>query len=140
MLTTDSSPSGNLVEKLHKAGELSTGYMLKSLRQGEIELFELSFAKLSGLSIKLIRHVLYADNKELLAVACKLIKLDRIVFSTIYELVTSRDKPLNSSRSHTKPEIMHFYDELTPSVAATLIRTAEFLNGTKQYSQLNRFH
>ena len=138
--TDKQSPSASLVEKLHDAGELGTGFMLKSLRQGNIELFELSFARLSNLKHSQVRHILYNNNKELLAVACKLIELDRIVFSTIYELLSRLDTHSATSGEYYKLEILEWYDRLSPSQAAPLIRTPDFLTGKKQLSELITLH
>jgi uncharacterized protein (DUF2336 family) len=45
-----------LVDKLHEAGELTAGFLIKALRQSEITLFELGFAKLCGLRAILMRR------------------------------------------------------------------------------------
>lgn len=139
-LAGDRKPSYFLVEKLYNAGELTTGFMLKSLRQGDIDLFEFSFAKLSGLNHDLVKHILYNKNKELLAVACKILKLDRIVFSTIYELISSSEIATDISDKSSKQEILECYDAMSPLQAASYMRTSDFLNGKKRLSQLSRLH
>lgn len=134
------SPSYRLVEKLHFAGELTTGFMLKSLRQGDIDQFEFSFARLSGLDHELTKHLLYNENKDLLATACKILKLDRIVFSTIYELIASFRPTAILSSSPSKAEILECYDALSPTQAAILIRDPDFQSGKKRLPQLSRLH
>ncbi|WP_373085797.1 DUF2336 domain-containing protein [Sneathiella sp.] len=134
-ISGDCDPSALLVEKLHKSGELSSRFMIKSLHQGEIDLFEFSFAKLLDLDIQVVRKIVYAENSELLAVACRALDIDRVIFKTIYDLTTSiRDKG-TSILSLTKSAPMDFYDLLGTDAAKEALRNAEFMAGEIRYAE-----
>jgi uncharacterized protein (DUF2336 family) len=76
----------NLIDKLHKAGKLQPSFLMKSLNQGQVLLFELAFAKLVNISHEKIRHIIYDRGETSLAVACCAVNIDRSVFLTIYRL------------------------------------------------------
>ncbi|MEH6547524.1 MAG: DUF2336 domain-containing protein, partial [Sneathiella sp.] len=117
-ISTESDPSAKLVSKLHTAGDLTTGFMIKSLRQGEIDLFELAFAKLLDVDLEVFREILYADNPEILAVACRSLNLDRIIFKTIFDLTLSVRREKDSILTPaTLNAPMDFYDLLSEDAA-----------------------
>lgn len=134
-ISTESDPSAKLVSKLYTAGELTTGFMVKSLRQGEIDLFELSFAKLLRVEHEAIHEILYADNPETLAAACRSLNLDRIIFKAIFNLTLAvrREKDsILTPASLNAP--MDFYDLLSEEAANIALRNPEFMQGTLKYS------
>lgn len=83
-----------LIEKLHAAGQLRPGYLVRALRDGKLSLFELAMAKLGGLSAQDVRRAVCDDRPELLALACSAVGLDRSVTPTIITLV----RQLNGGR------------------------------------------
>ncbi len=48
-----------LIEKLAAAGQLSAGFLLRVLHQGQLDLFELAFAKLLQIDLPQLRGLLY---------------------------------------------------------------------------------
>lgn len=80
------SGSVKLVDKLAAAGQLRAGFLLRVLHQGQIDLFELAFAKLLNVDLPELRHVLYASGVAPVALACRAVGIDRCVFSTVYNL------------------------------------------------------
>ena len=84
--TDEDGPSRRLVEKLFAAGELTPSFLLKSLNRGEVLMFELAFARLTGLRATLMRRILYEPGGEGLAMACRAIGIDRSVFMTLFRL------------------------------------------------------
>jgi len=104
----DEAPSGEadrqemetrLVAKLQAAGQLRPGYLLKSLRDGKLYLFELALAALAHMRTSDVRAACSSDRPELLALLCAGIGIDRSVFPTILSLLRS----LNDGRP-TTPE------------------------------------
>ena len=102
---TDSAPSlltiqeresteRRLVDKLHAAGQLRSGYLLRALRERKLSLFEAALAKLGGLQASEVRLAINADGAESLALACLAAGIDRSVFPTILDLV----RTLNDGR------------------------------------------
>ncbi len=133
-ISADSDPSSQLVEKLHSAGELTTGFMIKSLRQGEIDLFEHAFAKLLGRSVNQIRSILYADNPEILAIACRVINLDRAIFKLIHELSQSVQDKEDTILSPAISAPMELYDLLSTEAAEKALGNEDFMSGSIKYA------
>ncbi len=96
-----SSPTHNreamerrLVDKLHEAGQLRSGYLLRALRERKLSLFAAALAKLGGLRVEDVKGALASDRPQLLALACLAAGIDRSVFPTILGLV----RQLNDGR------------------------------------------
>ncbi|MFB9355011.1 DUF2336 domain-containing protein [Sneathiella chinensis] len=133
-ISTDMDPSEKLVEKLHKAGELSAGFMLKSLRQGEIDLFELTFAKLIDMPRNQIQKILYSKNPELLAAACRILDMDKIVFATIFDLVCTVNLKFPKGKEE-RDNLVTFYSLLKSEAATRALANPEFISGNIRYYQ-----
>jgi uncharacterized protein (DUF2336 family) len=136
-ISQENDPSSMLVDKLYKAGELSNGFLLKSLRQGEIDLFEFSFAKLLDVGRDEIQKILYSNDLQLLAVACKVLALDKIVFATILDLISSVPKGKEPISNEQRSDVQAFYGLLKPEAAARAVQNAQFINGEIKYYQTN---
>jgi uncharacterized protein (DUF2336 family) len=78
--------SWKLVEKLAIAGQLKPGFLLRVLQQGQLDLFELAFARLLELDYARTKHVLYDGGPRPVAMACRAVGIDRCVFPTVYNL------------------------------------------------------
>ena len=76
-----------LIAKLQAAGQLRPGYLLKSLREGKLYLFEVALAALAHLRTEEVRLACGSDRPELLALACAAVGIDRSVFPTILSLL-----------------------------------------------------
>lgn len=76
-----------LVEKLHAAGELRAGYLVRALRENRLSLFAAALAKLGGFDPEQVRQAINADRPELLGLACAAVGIDRSVFPTILQMV-----------------------------------------------------
>lgn len=110
--------SQKLIDKMAHAGQLKAGFLLRVLHQGQIELFDLGFAKLLDLNLEDMRKILYEGGPRALALACRAAGIDRCVFSTVFNLsrqarklsaTVSRDdlKEVEAVFSaNTKPEAM----------------------------------
>ena len=76
-----------LVEKLHSAGQLRPGYLVRALREGRLSLFNASLAALGRFEVEHVRRTLQSDRPELLALACSAVGIDRSVFPDILDMV-----------------------------------------------------
>ena len=85
---------GRLVEKLHSAGQLRAGYLVRALREGRLTLFALALAKLGGFAPEQIRQAIDSGRPELLGLACAAVGVDRSAFPTILQMV----RTLNAGR------------------------------------------
>ena len=83
-----------LIEKLHAAGQLRAGYLVRALQEGRLSLFATALATLGRFEIEHVRRVLDSERPELLGLACAAVGIDRSVFPSILEMV----RGLNSGR------------------------------------------
>jgi uncharacterized protein (DUF2336 family) len=84
---TDAGDATNrLVDKLHSAGQLKAGFLLRVLHQGQIDLFDLAFARLVGMELNAFRHAFYQRGPRAVALACRAVGIDRAVFATVFNL------------------------------------------------------
>jgi uncharacterized protein (DUF2336 family) len=107
----------NLAEAL-KTGVARDPHLFEQLlRSGEVMLFEMLFAKASGLKITLARRVIYQPDGRALAVACRSAGLSRAVFTTLFTLIRQAragDAPLDPT---VLAEAQRVHDD-TPEWAA----------------------
>ena len=111
-----------LIDKLYDAGELSPRFAVKSLSQGQITLFELSVAKLTGLRIRLTRRIIYEPGGEGLAVACRAIGVDRAVFVSMYRLTRKSRPKLDEPTEEDIRRLVEFYDRISADDAQLVLR------------------
>jgi uncharacterized protein (DUF2336 family) len=82
-----------LIEKLAASGQLKAGFLMRVLSQGQIDLFDLAFARLLGVDLQNFRDFFYQDGVRLVALACRAAGIDRSVFATVFNLSRqARDK------------------------------------------------
>lgn len=72
-----------LIDKLHAAGQLRPGYLIRALREGRLGLFATALAMLGGFDANHVQATLDSDRPELLALACAAVGIDRSVFPDI---------------------------------------------------------
>lgn len=72
-----------LIDKLHAAGQLKPGYLVRAIREKRLGLFLHGLAALSGLPAQDIRKALADNSAEALYYACAAIGMDRAVFPAI---------------------------------------------------------
>jgi len=82
-LTNASGPE-RLVAKLHAAGQLKPGFAVKSLAQGQLDVFEHAAAKLIGVPVEAIIRLLKSGEATALALVCQAIGIDKSVFATLF--------------------------------------------------------
>jgi hypothetical protein len=56
------------------------------LSQGQMDLFDLGFARLVGLDLTRFRHTFYDRGVRMMALACHGAGIDRSVFATVFNL------------------------------------------------------
>lgn len=97
-----------LIEKLKKADKLHISFLMKSLRQGNIRLFELAFAEILHIPDEIMCNILYERGPAALAIACCAAKIDKSVFMTMFKL-TREAKMMDAELS--PQEIEHTYSQ-----------------------------
>jgi uncharacterized protein (DUF2336 family) len=78
-----------LIDKLAGAGQLRTGFLLRVLNQGQMDLFDLAFARLLSMTPVAMREALYKSSPKTVAIACRAVGIDRAVFATLFSLSRS---------------------------------------------------
>ncbi len=84
--TPPAESAAKLIEKLAMAGQLKAGFLLRVLHQGQIDLFDLAFARLLELPLSEARQNLYERGPKPVALACRAVGIDRCVFQTVFTL------------------------------------------------------
>jgi uncharacterized protein (DUF2336 family) len=125
-----------LVDRLYDGGSISAEFALKSLHQGQVSIFELSFAKMVGIRPVLARRIIYEPGGEALGIASRAIDLDRSVYLQIYQLTR---KARGSENRLTKDEVVRltqFYESITRESAFLVLRKWQrdprYLNAVRQ--------
>ena len=75
-----------LIEKLAASGQLKAGFLMRVLSQGQIDLFDLAFARLLDVDLTVFRDFFYKDGVKLVALACRAAGIDKSVFATVFNL------------------------------------------------------
>jgi uncharacterized protein (DUF2336 family) len=78
--------ASKLVDKMAGAGQLKAGFLLRVLHQGQLDLFDIAFARLLGMEVDRVSQILHRSGVVPLALACRSVGIDRCVFSTVYSL------------------------------------------------------
>jgi uncharacterized protein (DUF2336 family) len=82
---TRATTAERLVSKLAAAGQLKSGFAVKALGQGQLEVFEHAVASMIGVPAKVVIDLLSANTALAMALICKAIGIDRAVFNTLYQ-------------------------------------------------------
>jgi uncharacterized protein (DUF2336 family) len=76
-----------LIDKLHTAGQLRGGYLVRALREGRLTLFAAALAKLGHFEPEQVRQALDSPRPDLLQLACNAVGIDKSAFPTILQMV-----------------------------------------------------
>jgi uncharacterized protein (DUF2336 family) len=76
-----------LIAKLHQAGQLRPSYLLRSLREQRLSLFQIALATLGDYTVDDVGRALDAERADYLALACAGVGVDRGAFATLLGLV-----------------------------------------------------
>ncbi len=81
------SPAEELVDSLLTENRQTPAFLVMTLRQGGINLFEIAFAKRIGLRNNLIRELLSHRDAEGTTIACRSADMDLENFHTLYQFI-----------------------------------------------------
>lgn len=74
-----------LISKLQSAGQLRAGFLIRSIREKRLSLFEHGLAALGGFPITQIRAAILRPSPDALFLACAAVGIDRAVFPAVLE-------------------------------------------------------
>jgi uncharacterized protein (DUF2336 family) len=113
-----------LIEKLHAAGQLRAGYLVRALRERRLTLFTAALAVLGRFDGDHIRRAIDSDRPELLALACAAVGIDRSVFPTILTMVRELNAGRPSAGQDSAPQAGGTVSPLSPQTAGAAFRQA----------------
>jgi uncharacterized protein (DUF2336 family) len=113
-----------LIDKLHSAGQLRPGYLIRALREGRLSLFAGSLAMLGRFDADHVQATLDSDRPELLALACAAVGIDRSVFPDILAMVRELNdgRPGGGAEGARKASVA--FAPVSPEVAGAAFRQA----------------
>ena len=113
-----------LIDKLHAAGQLRPGYLVRALREGRLGLFATALAMLGRFEPDQVQATLDSDRPELLALACAAVGIDRSVFPDILEMARSLNdgRPGGGAEGARKASVA--FAPVSPEVAGAAFRQA----------------
>lgn len=111
-----------LADRLAEISAITPRLLIEALRQGEINLFEALFVKLTGVRLTLARRVLFEPGGEGLAVACKSAGIERREFATIFVLSRRARPGKTPLQSAELTRVLEFYDMLDASAAQSVVQ------------------
>ena len=106
-----------LVAKLHAAGQLRPGYLIRALRERRLGVFAAALATLGALDPVQVRRCLNSDQPELLALACAAVDIDRSVFPDILEMVRGLNAGLPGGGAESARRAYQAFAPVSPEVA-----------------------
>jgi uncharacterized protein (DUF2336 family) len=113
-----------LVTKLHEAGQLRPGFLLRMLRERKLGIFVAALARLGGFQPDHIQRAIDSDRPELLALACVAVGIDRSVFPAILDSV----RELNGAKPGGGPDALRrangAFGPFEPDIAGMAFRQA----------------
>lgn len=75
-----------LIEKMAASGQLKAGFLMRVLSQGQMDLFDLAFARLLDIELARFRPAFYERGARAVALSCRAAGIDRSVFPTVFNL------------------------------------------------------
>jgi uncharacterized protein (DUF2336 family) len=130
------SEAENVVDEIAARNKLTEEFLITSLRDGEIPLFEASLARAVGIRVKLMRRLLYEPGGEGLAMACKAVGFACETLATIFRLTREANAANGPFDSRELDALIDFFNCLkqknAESVVARWRRDPEFLHAMKK--------
>ena len=128
--------SAQLVQQLRQQQALTPRFLVQTLRQGEVELFERAFAELATLDVRLIRRIIFEPGGEALAVVCKAAGMEKADFASIFLRTRSARPGDKVVDPRELPRAMSFFDRVNFDVAQRMLkrlqRDPDFLFALRQ--------
>ncbi len=110
-----------LAEQLAKRSELTADMLVKTLRRGEIALFEAMLAQMIGLKPQVARKLIYEDGGEGLVIACRSCNINRTDFTALF-LMLQRARPTElANNPYQLSRSMEMFDRLKPDTARKVV-------------------
>ncbi|MFQ5958529.1 MAG: DUF2336 domain-containing protein [Alphaproteobacteria bacterium] len=136
---SEPSEAERVARQMAERDQLNEEFLLQTLRQGEIALFEACFATKTGLPLKLTRRLLYEPGGEALAVACKTTDFARSTFATIFQLTREANAAEKPFDVREIARVTEFYDRVDKGKAIAMVkrwrRDSDYLYALRQIEE-----
>ena len=110
-----------LAEQLSRRNELTADMLVKTLRRGEIALFEAMLAQMLGLRPQVARKLIYEDGGEGLVIGCRACNINRTDFTALF-LMLQRARPTElANNPYQLSRSMEMFDRLKPETARKVV-------------------
>lgn len=123
-------------QEIDGQGKLTEEFLINLLRDGEVSLFEASFARTIDIPIKLARRMLYEPGGEALAMACKAGGLSAELFTELYRLTRRAQSSPEPFDERQLVRLTDYFDCLRAPSAKALVkrwqREPDFLQALDQ--------
>lgn len=133
------SEAETFAQQMADRGRITEDFLLQTLRQGEVSLFEACFARLTDLRLTLARRLLYEPGGEGLSMACKAVGLKRGTFATIFQLTREGRASKQPFDPNEGARVGDFYDRLDQDHATTIVkrwrRDTDYLNALNEIEE-----
>ncbi|MBL6946178.1 MAG: DUF2336 domain-containing protein [Rhodospirillales bacterium] len=111
-----------LATTLMQNKEATPELLLAILEQGEVSMFVSVFTEMTKLSEKLVMRMLFEPGGEGLAIACKSIGLEKMVFTAIFSLSRKARPNLRETLQRDLRRSLGLYDQMTEEAAKKVLR------------------
>ena len=113
-----------LIDKLHAAGQLRPGYLVRALREGRLSLFCTTLAILGRFEAEQVRRAIDSDRPEILGLACAAVGIDRSVFPSILHMVRELNGGRPGGGAEGARRAVGAFGPVSPQVAGAAFRQA----------------
>ncbi len=136
--------ASRLARRLAEERRLTPDMLVKTLRQGEIALFEAMFAEMTGLRRRLMGRLIYEPGGEGLVIACRALQVDKPSFTSVF-LLSRKGRPGDQVVDPRElSRVIALFDRVKPEAAQQVLRrwqrNPEYLYALKRVEEgrLNR--
>lgn len=113
--------TARLADRLAATDAVTPDLLVRSLRQGHLDIFEHVFARLTSLDIVRVRRILFDRGAEAFAIVCRALGIDRQHFATLYLLLYQNgDRAVEDLGSFS--EILRLHGSIDPQDARRTLR------------------
>jgi uncharacterized protein (DUF2336 family) len=131
-----------LAEQLARRNELTADMLVKTLRRGEIALFEAMLAQMLSLRPQVARKLIYEDGGEGLVIGCRACSINRTDFTALF-LMLQRARPNElANNPYQLSRSMEMFDRLKPDTARKVVErwkiNPHFLKSIRRLEQRPR--
>ncbi len=114
--------TAELARRLKASKQIDSKLLVKTLRKGEVALFEALFAELAELPPPLVRRFIFEPGGESLAIACRAVEIDKGDFASIFLLSRAARPGEKLVDPAELTRVIAFYDRVRADAAKVVVR------------------